>query len=477
MADRDPKSPRVFFLLPGPYVYEDRCQAYIGRGSVFGYREPVEEMAAARAMMAKGADCALCHAAAEGLSAPSILSRIASFAPDLVILSTTFPGHASDLAWAAKIKAALPGCVVAARGGQMPFVNRQRLFSRFPDLDAIVLPDYDESLSGWMAQGFSGPSPGILLRDRPEPEGLPSAFSGLLVDLHPARRIVVRSAFRSPDTGEPLATILAGAGCGRRCSFCLAPMVSGRTPLFREPEEIAGEMAKARAELGFRRYFLRADDLCADRTFVLSLCETLARYEPGARFVTTARADGVDDETARALARAGCWGLSLGLESGSQQTLSRTRKGLTPQSAERALAACRRHGIMTLGYFMLGFPWETKDDVMKTLEAARRLAPDVCEFFFPYPFPGTALYEEAASLGLVREDSPPPCSQVVPVCVPPGMSPQELIRLRNQARRAPRALLRAARAILRQARTPADALHIATSRLAALPRALFPPSK
>lgn len=467
-----PSPARVFFLLPGPYVYEDRCQAFVGRSSLFGYREPVEETAAAGLLIMQGARCGLCYAAAEGLSDRKVLARILAFAPDLLLISTSFPGHGEDLAWAGRIKQALPGCRVAARGGQMPFVDRQRLFSRFPALDAIVPADYGENLAGWLKQGLSQSAPGVILRDRPETDRVPARFAAPLSDLSAGRRILRHSAYPSPDTGRPMASILCGTGCSHRCSFCLAPLVSGNAPRFREPEDIAEEMLRAKGEHGIRRFFLRADDLCADRGFVLDLCEAIARRAPGLRFVATARADGIDAEIASALSRAGCWGLSMGLESGSADTLARVKKGLGRDAAERALKSCRENRIMSMGYFMLGFPWETGEDVRKTLEEAKRLAPDVCEYFFPYPFPGTGLFGEALRLGLVDEDAPLPQSQVRPLFAPRDMSREELLRLRGRARRSPRAIIRAAAAVLRQARSPREALDMAASRLWALGRAL-----
>ncbi|MBW1988931.1 MAG: radical SAM protein [Deltaproteobacteria bacterium] len=443
---------RILFLLPGPYVYEDRCQAYIRRGSLFSFREPVEEMAGAAVLQQRGAECAILHPEASMWSRKRTLRAVADFAPDLIILSTTFPGHNEDLAWIKGIKAAVPAARIAARGGQMAFVDAARLLERFPGLDGVLFGETDQVLGSLDLEDPAG-SPGVVWRNGdslvrgPDP-GLVSDIDGLPF---PARALVHQGNYPSPDTGRPMATVTASRGCPRQCAFCLAPAVSGNRFRLRSPRTVAEEIQECRARFGVENFFLRAEDLASPREWTLGLCEELCRKAAGIRFVCAARADGLDADVAAALSRAGCWGVSVGVESGSARTLEQSKKALDPSAAFAAVENCRSQGIVTLAYFLVGFPWETRRDVQATLRLAKNLKSPVTEIFFPYPYPGTGLYGLAKEAGLVNQDNPPRRSQQVPVFLPKDMTARELLSLRNRTRLAPGNLLRSAGAMLSQA--------------------------
>ena len=79
------------------------------------------------------------------------------------------------------------------------------------------------------------------------------------------------------------------------------------------------------------------------------------------------RADKVDRELLAKLKDAGLWFLSVAPESGSQETLDRIQKGFTLEKVKEVVAICKDLGITTCGMFILGFPWETEQDVQQTV--------------------------------------------------------------------------------------------------------------
>ncbi|MBU2490588.1 MAG: B12-binding domain-containing radical SAM protein [Proteobacteria bacterium] len=452
---------RVLFFLPGPYVYEDRCQTYIGRGSLFSFREPPEETQGAAILGERGVQCAILHRAARRASPSSALRDIAAFAPDLVILSSTFPGHPQDLSWAEAIKKKAPGTRVLARGGHHAFIDRENLLERFPALDGLIRGETEWVLENLDLENPLG-SPGTTWRTR---EGLiegedPSFWEDLDTLPPPARGFLFARDYPSPDTGRPMATVNASRGCLHSCSFCLAPLVCGSNFRLRSPKSVTAEILRCRRELGVNSFFLRAENLATPRGWLHRLCENLAQEAPGIRFVCSARADDLDEESVMALAEAGCWGIGMGMESGSSSTQEKIRKNLSGDNAKRAIRLCRKHNILTLAYYMIGFPWETREDIEETIRFARDLQSPVQEFFFPYPYPGTPLYDLALESMVLGESAPPPRAQQVPVFLPKGMTRNELVLIRAQARLDPRALFRGASAVLRRTETPGEALRV-----------------
>ncbi len=271
---------------------------------------------------------------------------------------------------------------------------------------------------------------------------------------------MVKKDYPSPDTGLPMATVNASRGCLHGCSFCLASAVCGSGFRLRSPESVTQEVLRCRRDLGMSNFFLRAENLAAPGWWLHALCESLADKAPGIRFVCSARADDLDEDSVRALARAGCWGIGMGMESASARTQEKIRKNLSTQAATKAVELCRKHGILTLAYFMIGFPWETREDIRETIRFAESLKSPIREFFFPYPYPGTPLYDMALESRIISEASPPARAQQVPVFVPQGMTRRELTILRARARLHPASLLRAASSLLRQARTPGQSLRV-----------------
>src|SRR5262249_60053215 len=124
---------------------------------------------------------------------------------------------------------------------------------------------------------------------------------------------------------------------------------------------------------------------------VRHLCEAILDGGLRVWWACNSRVDTVDDETLGWMKRAGCWIISFGVESGDQLTLDRLRKNATVAEAHRAIALCREAGIKSSVYLLMGLPWDTRASIEALIAFACELDPDIVEFFYPYPFPGTRL--------------------------------------------------------------------------------------
>ena len=101
---------------------------------------------------------------------------------------------------------------------------------------------------------------------------------------------------------------------------------------------------------------------------------------------------------------AGCNGIKMGIESGSNRVLkSIMKKGITVKQIKYAARLMRTNGIHWTGYFMMGLPTETKDDMLKTLALMRQIKPDFASLSVYEPFPGTQLYDQGLAMGYVAE--------------------------------------------------------------------------
>nr|MCR5207680.1 radical SAM protein [Eubacterium sp.] len=102
---------------------------------------------------------------------------------------------------------------------------------------------------------------------------------------------------------------------------------------------------------------------------------------------------------------AGCFMLAIGFESGSDETLKKIKKGACLKDSLNAVRLAKEAGLPVFGFFMIGFPWETEEDIKQTLDFALSLGISYAEIHIAMPFYGTGLYDYCAEYGTLK-DSP-----------------------------------------------------------------------
>ena len=93
------------------------------------------------------------------------------------------------------------------------------------------------------------------------------------------------------------------------------------------------------------------------------------------------------------MAEAGCYQIAMGIESGSPKILKQIGKGTTIKSIKRSVKWAKGAGILVRGYFILGMPEETEDDLKLTEQLADELELDEYGFTILCPYPGTQMYD------------------------------------------------------------------------------------
>ena len=110
-------------------------------------------------------------------------------------------------------------------------------------------------------------------------------------------------------------------------------------------------------------------------------------------------------ETMSKMREAGCRLLVCGYESGNQQVLDETRKGITLEQSRAFAKNARKLGIKVFGCFMIGLKGDNLKTIQQTYEFAKEVYPDMCFFQQAVPFPGTEFYHWAKNEGyLITED-------------------------------------------------------------------------
>jgi len=135
------------------------------------------------------------------------------------------------------------------------------------------------------------------------------------------------------------------------------------------------------------------------REWILDFIEELERRD--VRIVwqlpSGTRSESLDEEVIRGLARTGCEFLVYAPESGSERTLEMVKKRVNLKNLTKSVAAALRYGRVVKVNFIIGFPFETRWDIIKTLLFVWKLAwmkVDDCNIATFTPYPGSELFDE-----------------------------------------------------------------------------------
>lgn len=195
--------------------------------------------------------------------------------------------------------------------------------------------------------------------------------------------------------GHSATTVLTTRGCPFSCEFC-SNAVFGATYRERSPGNVLSEVEEALA-LGYDRIHFADDVFTLNRKRLLQICEEIRVRRMEFKWECLARVDSIDEATTNAMKKAGCDRIFFGIESGDESILKLMNKKILLDQARRAVEAARGAGLKTGAFFILCYPGETDETVLKTIRFAASLPLDYLSFTMPYPLPGTRLSERIKS--------------------------------------------------------------------------------
>jgi len=217
----------------------------------------------------------------------------------------------------------------------------------------------------------------------------------------PRHDLLPLAKYRAPMVRGAYAFVVTSRGCPAGCRFCIKHVSNGAAVRFRSPENILAEIEQLLA-LGVHDIHMYADLFTVNREHVVGICEGILQRGWKLRWTCNSRVDFVDAELLKLMARAGCWMISWGIESGDEAMLRRMHKGITHAQVEQALRWAKEAKILNWGYFIIGLPGETEESIRKTIDYAKRLPIDLVLFHIAAPHPGTPFFFEVVEQGWFR---------------------------------------------------------------------------
>jgi radical SAM superfamily enzyme YgiQ (UPF0313 family) len=197
--------------------------------------------------------------------------------------------------------------------------------------------------------------------------------------------------------GRRYATIFTSRGCPYLCNYC-HDLFTKRF-VHRSPENVIEEIEILFEKYGVDEIQIVDDIFNLHKPRVKAIMGEIARRWPGRIHITFPnglRGDILDESVLDAMQAAGTYAMSIAIETVTPRLQDLVEKHLKIDRAERAIELADERGMMVAGFFMLGFPSETREELDATVEFAMRSRLTTAYFFCVVPQPKTPLWETAA---------------------------------------------------------------------------------
>ncbi len=384
----------------------DKFLDWVKKGNMYVYPfEPPLGLASLKAALETGGfKVELIDQQGHTMERSILLEKLRMYRPGIVgltCMTSTFP-VVRELA--AAIKKELPETLVIAGGVHPTVCPGETLMNSA--IDVVFRGEAEITLKKFLATFPGGPwqeTPGIgymengnlVLTDMPEPvkdiNELP------MPDYHsfPAANYM---EYNSHLRGIKGISMLVSRGCPYECAFCAVKATMGRGWRARSPETVVAEIKKLHRQFGIEGVWFKDSIFNMNKGWFQEFCERLLAEKLPVTWQFNTRVDLLDEGSLSLAKEAGLNQIDLGIESGSPRTLERLKKKTTVEQIVSGIKLAKKY-VRVSGFFMIGCPGETMEDIDMTFNLARTLELDCCSWSIYNPLPGSELFDRLAAEG------------------------------------------------------------------------------
>ena len=303
---------------------------------------------------------------------------------DVALVLSSLVDHKNETAWADRMR---------AKGVKVGFIGITA--SKMPELFAdhcdFILNGEPEAAVMRLAQGVI-PQGNVISEQIDDLDALPFPRWDLVTE--DRSRMGFKLFTRPVGGGYPL---LASRGCPEFCTYCPHRILAGYR--MRSIANIVDEMERLCDQVS-RPYVIFRDPLFTEqRDRVSELCDEIQRRGLNLTFEAETRLDRLDVELLDKLYAAGFRAMSFGVESLDPATLKKSGRRPIPQSHQREIIEhCRKLGIVTAAFYVLGFLQDDWNSVAATIDYATDLGSTFAQFKMLTPYPGTPMFRQLEPL-------------------------------------------------------------------------------
>jgi len=204
----------------------------------------------------------------------------------------------------------------------------------------------------------------------------------------------------------PYIRLVITRGCPVGCSFCQVEEISGKKVRAPSAEKVVDELIYLRDRYGLKSFLIDDDNIVIKKKFFKNVLRQIIDRDLNLKFIVGAFAIfALDDEMLDLMVRAGCTGINVAIESGSQRVMNDiVLKPIKLESVKPLIKKIRDAGLFVISNFIIGFPGETWAEIRETITFAENSGADYVKFFVAVPLKGTRLWEMATDIGAISDE-------------------------------------------------------------------------
>lgn len=346
-----------------------------------------------------------------------IMKYLKDFGPNVVGITCNFTAYAQDAFEVSRIVKEFSSEIIIIIGGAHATIEAEQILRNHTYIDYIVRGEGEitfhelvnviknkcdvESIRGISYRKESGE-----IISNPDRELIEDLDSLPIID----RKFINVETYKKINSdallfakNNPVATIMTSRGCPFNCIFCSTKIMWKRNWRARSPENILREIEYLVNEYGIKEIAIQDDQFVIDKKRVNEICELIIQKKLN---ISLSIPSGtsiwlVDCDLLRKMKQAGFYRLCFPIETGNENTLKFIKKPINLVKVKETIRTANKLGYWTQGNFIIGFPYETKEEMMQTIEYAYNSGLDYVIFFIAKPYAGSEMYEIFKNEGLL----------------------------------------------------------------------------
>lgn len=341
-----------------------------------------------------------------------IQTYLNDYRPSFIGFSCTTSSFNDSIRISKLAKHMLPGIKIVF-GGPHVSALKTKVLKDFPIIDVVVVGEGEEALAELMENGGE-PSPdiqGLAYRDKSgeviftgyrkkqiELDTLPFPAYDKLKGYPHIYQLPIFNYPKAPNT-----SCISSRGCPYACSYC-DRSVFRQQYRFNSAEYMYAHLKFLKNRFGIRHINFYDDQFTFKRKRVEDFLRLMLERPLGISFNCAVRAEHIDFEMLKWMKSAGCWMISLGIETGDQNLLSQHRQNADLEMIAEKIRLIKKAGIRVKGLLMMGLPGETEKSIQNSMEYVFSLPIDDFNLSKFTPFPGSPVYSSIREKGRFDED-------------------------------------------------------------------------
>lgn len=384
-----------------------------------------------------------------GLIDDTIAEIIKKFSPDVIGVACLFSAMEWDAVNVCRLAKGVNPGIVTIMGGAHAGAMAEEILVKSSSVDYVIIGEAEKTfhqiISAIDGSFRFSDLDGVALREDGLVKVLPKTrYIENLDELpFPARHLFpVKKYFEfAPPHGShkysPYTQIISSRGCPCKCTFCALGNHWGSKQRMRSAKNVVDEIQYLVTDYAIREIHFEDDNLTADKKRAIAIFEGIIGRKlniswccPSGMAVYT-----LDKAILSKMKESGCYSITLAIESGNQQVITKLmNKPVNLAIVPDLVKEIRKAGMDVRGFFIIGYPDETKDSMRQTIEFAKKLELDWAYFSIASPIPHTEMYDLCLKKKYMKaEDFDPVRSFHKCIIRTPEFTPEYLMEFREEA--------------------------------------------